>query len=80
MWYVIVFFVALILGVVLGRVGYIRASYGFATGRHWIILDGKMIYQGVNADVRMRDQDVHKLGYCVLDKGKHWTDPMEGDE
>lgn len=52
-------------------------DYGFATGRHWMSIDGKMIYQGPGADVWMRDEDIHRLVYHTIDKGKHWTMPIQ---
>jgi hypothetical protein len=55
--------------------GYYKIDYGYACGRHWIEIDGKVIAQTSGDDVWLRDEDVHRLGYVVLDKGKHRTKP-----
>lgn len=55
--------------------GFYKIDYGFATGRHWIEIDGKVIAQTSGDDVWLRDEDVHRLGYIVLDKGLHWNKP-----
>ena len=38
-----------------------KVDYGFATGRHWLSIDGKEIYQGSGADVPLADEDVVRL-------------------
>lgn len=55
--------------------GYYKCDYGFATGRHWVSIDGKVIAQTSGDDVWMRDEDVHAMGYYILDHGKHWSQP-----
>lgn len=55
--------------------GYYRIDYGFSCGRHWMTINGKTIAQTAGDAVWMRDEDVHRLGYAVLDHGKHWTAP-----
>jgi hypothetical protein len=60
---------------ILKRFGYLKVDYGFSCGRHWIEIDGNVIAQSSGDDVWMRDEDIHRLGYTVLDKGKYWSDP-----
>ena len=55
--------------------GYLKVDYGFACGRHWIEIDGKVIAQTGGDDVWLRDEDVHRIGYAVIDHGKHWYEP-----
>ena len=57
--------------------GYLKVDYGFACGRHWIEIDGKVIAQTGGDDVWLRDEDVHRIGYAILDHGKHWYEPDE---
>ena len=57
--------------------GYYKIDYGYSCGRHWIEIDGKVIAQTPFDDVWLRDEDVHRLGYVVLDKGKYWTNLRE---
>jgi len=59
----------------LRHIGYYHIDYGFACGRHWIEIDGKIIAQTPGDDVWLRDEDVHRLGYAILDMGRHWTNP-----
>jgi len=60
---------------ILRKFGYIKADYGFSCGRHWISLDGKIIAQTPGDNIWMRDEDVHDLGYHLLDRGKYWSKP-----
>lgn len=60
---------------ILHKLGYLKVDYGFACGRHWIEIDGKTICQTSGDDIFLRDEDVHRLGYELIDKGKHWTKP-----
>ena len=53
--------------------GFYHIDYGFACGRHWMSIDGKIIAQTKGDDCWMRDEDVHRLITCV-DKSKHWTE------
>lgn len=46
--------------------GYYKMDYGFATGRHWIEIDGKMIYQGNRADIWIPDETVRQLGEGIF--------------
>ena len=59
----------------LRRFGYLKVDYGCACGRHWVEIDGKVIAQSSGDDVWMRDEDVHRLGYAIIDHGKHWGAP-----
>lgn len=56
--------------------GFYKIDYGFSCGRHWIEIDGKVIAQSEN-DILMCDEDVHRLGYEILDNGKHWAEPKQ---
>jgi hypothetical protein len=60
---------------VLRRFGYLKCDYGFSCGRHWVEIDGKVIAQTSGDDVWLRDEDVHRLGYAIIDHGKHWSAP-----
>ena len=62
---------------ILRKHGYLKCDYGFACGRHWVAIDGKVIAQTQGDDCWLRDEDVHRLGYVCLDKGKHWVKPEE---
>lgn len=62
---------------ILRRFGYLKCDYGFACGRHWVSIDGKVIAQSSGDDCWMRDEDVHRMGYVCLDHGEHWTKPKE---
>ena len=61
----------------LRRYGYLKVDYGFSCGRHWLEIDGKMIAQTSGDDVWLRDEDIHRLGYAIIDHGKYWTDPKD---
>ena len=54
--------------------GYYKIDYGFSCGRHWISIDSVVIAQNPG-DLWLRDEDVHRLGYHLIDKGRHWTTP-----
>jgi len=56
--------------------GYYKIDYGFACGRHWIEIDGNVIAQTSGDEVWLRDEDVHRIGYTILDKGEHWDKPI----
>jgi len=58
----------------LKKFGYYHMNYGFACGRHWLSIDGRIIAQ-TPGDIWLRDEDCHRLGYIFLDHGKHWTRP-----
>ena len=60
---------------VLRRFGYLKVDYGCACGRHWVSIDGHTIAQASGEDVPMRDEDVHRLGYVIMDHGKYWDKP-----
>ncbi len=64
-----------ILKNILRYFGYLKVDYGFSCGRHWISIDDKIIAQTSGDDVWLKDEDVHRLGYIICDKGKHWTKP-----
>ena len=64
----------------LRQLGYLKVDYGFSCGRHWISIDAKIIAQTSGNDVWMRDADVHRLGYAVIDHGKHWVKPTQSGE
>ena len=64
-----------ILQNILRHFGYLKVDYGFACGRHWISIDDKIIAQTPKDDVWLKDEDVHRMGYIICDKGKHWTKP-----
>jgi len=53
----------------------IRGDYGFATGRHWVELNGKMLQDLFGDTVQLSDHAVHTFGYNLLDKGIHWDNP-----
>jgi hypothetical protein len=55
--------------------GYYKCDYGFASGRHWVSIDGHVLAQVSGEDVPMADKVVHRIGYVCFDKGKHWTKP-----
>jgi hypothetical protein len=59
----------------LRRFGYLKVDYGFACGRYWVEIDGKVISQTSATHVWLRDDDVHRLGYAIIDHGKHWDRP-----
>jgi hypothetical protein len=59
----------------LRQFGYLKVDYGFSCGRHWVEIDGKVIAQTSGDDVWLRDEDVHRLGYAIIDHGKHWDTP-----
>ena len=46
----------------------VKIDYGFATGRHWLEIDGLLIYQGNGADVIMDDEDVVRLIEALFEK------------
>lgn len=58
----------------LRQFGFYKIDYGFATGRHWLQIDGHMIAQSGD-EIWMRDEDVHRLVYTAIDHGKHWSKP-----
>lgn len=62
---------------ILRRFGYLKVDYGFSCGRHWVSIDGKTIAQSSGDDVWLRDEDVHRLGYTIIDHGKYWTIPSQ---
>jgi hypothetical protein len=45
----------------LKKFGFYQIEYGFACGRHWIEIDGKVIAQTLGDDIWMRDEDVAKM-------------------
>ena len=55
--------------------GYYKCDYGAHAGRRWLEIDGKMIAQTPDADIWLRQEDVHRLGYELFDHGKVWTNP-----
>jgi hypothetical protein len=59
----------------LRRFGYLKVDYGFACGRYWVEIDGKVISQTSATHVWLCDDDVHRLGYAIIDHGKHWNMP-----
>lgn len=75
MTYVILVLVAFAFGWWIGRRDTVDIDYGFSTGRHWVSIGDKMIYQGSEADCNLPDHVVHKLGYDLIDKGQHWRKP-----
>ena len=60
---------------ILRKFGYLKCDYGFSCGRHYIVIDGLVIAQSTGDDVWLKDEDVHRMGYVLLDKGKFWTKP-----
>lgn len=50
----------------LRKFGYYTIDYGFATGRHWIAIDGKIIAQTAGDDVWLRDEDVERIINKIL--------------
>ena len=68
-----------LISATLRRFGYYKCDYGFACGRHWIKIDGKTICQ-TSGDVWLRDEDVQRIGYVCLDRGRHWDDPSDNAE
>jgi hypothetical protein len=58
---------------------YYKIDYGFTCGRHWIMIDGKGIAQTPGDAVWLRDEDVHRLGYIVID-GCCWGEPFEWEK
>ena len=52
-----------------------KVDYGSATGRHWISIDGKEMYQGPGAAVRLRDEDVVKIVRALFPKCG-WLPPI----
>jgi hypothetical protein len=64
-----------LVGCVLRRFGYLKCDYGFSCGRHWVEIDGRTVAQTSGDDCWMRDEDVHRLGYVCMDRGKHWDVP-----
>lgn len=55
--------------------GYYKCDYGFATGRHYVIINGMVIADTPEDDFWLSENDVHRLGYCLFDHGEHWTVP-----
>jgi len=60
--------------------GYYKIDYGFSCGRHWMSIDGKVVAQTSGDDVYLHDEDVHKLVYYTIDKGKHWREPVDYEQ
>lgn len=50
---------------VLAHFGYYKITYGFACGRHWMEINGKVVAQTAGDDVYLRDEDVRKLQLVV---------------
>lgn len=46
--------------------GYVSIDYGFACGRHWIEVDGKMIAQTHGDDFWMKDNDIRRLAQAII--------------
>lgn len=57
------------------KLGYLKVDYGFSCGRHWLCIDGKTIAQTSGDDIWLRDEDIHRLGFEIIDHGKHWDAP-----
>lgn len=59
--------------------GYYKIDYGFSCGRHWISIGGKILAQTPGDAVWMRDEDVHRLAYIVID-GCVWSEPFDWEK
>lgn len=62
---------------ILRKFGYYKIRYGFSCGRHWIEIDGKTMAQTPGDAIWLRDEDVQRIGYVAIDRGRHWTMPTE---
>jgi hypothetical protein len=54
--------------------GFYKIDHGFATGRHWIEIDGKTIADTDGDDIRLRDIDVLRIGARIFGT---WTAPED---
>lgn len=59
----------------LRRFGYVKVYHGAACGRHWVSIDGKMIYQASGADLWMPDDFTQALA-IVADPTCKWELPL----
>jgi hypothetical protein len=58
--------------------GYVSIDYGYACGRHWVEIDGKVIAQTHGDDLWMKDEEIRRLAIAVI-PGCVW-EPYKGDE
>lgn len=52
-------------------------DHGFACGRHWISIDGKVIAQTSGNDVFMRDEEISRLIDGVIRPSRSWRRETE---
>jgi len=68
----------------LRKLGYLRVDYGFACGRHWMSIDGKVICQSGGDDFYMADHHVQELVRAVFpsawQKSRYSDRGIEGAE
>lgn len=57
----------------LKQFGYYKFDYGFACGRHWLQIDGKVVAQTEGDDVYLRDGDIVRLVQGTIDASE-WGD------
>jgi hypothetical protein len=50
---------------ILAKFGYYKIDYGFSCGRHFLILNGKVIAQTSGDDVWLDDESVVAVGQCL---------------
>lgn len=50
----------------LRNLGYVKIRAGYSCGRHFIVIDGKVIAQTQGDDVWMRDEDVCDLARAIV--------------
>lgn len=60
----------------LRRLGYVKFEYGFACGRHWMEIDGRMFAQS-DDDVRVPDEFVERICHAVANGGGHKADEQK---
>lgn len=64
-----------VIRAILRRFGFVKIDHGAACGRHWVSIDGKMIYQATGADLWMPDDFTQALA-IVADPACEWELPF----
>ena len=59
----------------LRKFGFVRINHGFACGRHWVSIDGKVLAQTAGDSVPLRDGDVVRIGRACA-PGCEWGPPF----
>jgi hypothetical protein len=58
----------------LRKLGYVRFEHWEENGKHCLRIDGKLIAQSSESDVWMKDEEIHRMGWALLDECE-WEDP-----